>query len=409
MDYISCPSSNWLSNVEIALIGFEKMIVASNQKKLIVGAGPTGVACARYLMSLGTDFAIADTRNDLNTRRLVNDEFPEIEFRQGILCEKWLSGFEELIVSPGLPPSTFGLSGTETPKISDISLFRRYWPNDQPLIAITGSNAKSTVVCLVAEILKFAGKDVLLGGNLGPQAISLLELRKDSSLAVLELSSFQLARTQNIKATVSTILNLSPDHLDWHGSIKAYYQAKHNIFNEAESVVINSDDSSSQPSFLGTTPSTRFSVKQSSEAPFGISNHQNQTWISSYLEPWIPISEIQLMGHHQLANVLAAMAITHQLGVKKSSVIDAVVGFRGLDHRSQTISQINDVLFVNDSKGTNFRASEVTVRGFFDKKRRVLLLAGGDSKGADCEAWGRVCDKYCEHVFLFGRVRLKLK
>lgn len=384
------------------------MDLIATTKTLIIGAGPTGQAVARHLGALGRACEVWDTRTDPSIGAAFSAVCPAVPISQGPIDPRVLDGFDEVVASPGVSPQTAALQALKTPPISDIQLFRRAWPANQPLIAITGSNAKSTVTTLVSEILKQAGRHVLVGGNLGPQALDLLPERTDASIAVLELSSFQLARTEKLSAQVATCLNMSPDHLDWHGDMLAYHQAKHRVFQGAKSIVVNAEDPLSQPLIADAVPKISFAVQQPDFHRFGVLIHEDEPWIALGLEPWLPCRELPGQGRHWLQNVMAACAIAHLAGVSGPVARAAVSTFQGLPHRMVELPLARGIRFIDDSKGTNVGASMAAIESVAGSSDRMWLLAGGDSKGADLSAWAEVVRKHCQGVRVFGRDRNRL-
>jgi UDP-N-acetylmuramoylalanine--D-glutamate ligase len=380
------------------------MSLIASSKRLILGAGPTGQAVARHFQQLGIQFEVADTRQSDDLKTGFENAFPGVKTYFGPLKTDYLDRFEEIVVSPGIAPTTEGLNQTSSHLISDIQVFRRAWPENQPLIAITGSNAKSTVTSLVAEILKADGRAVLVGGNLGPQALDLLADRTDQSIAVLELSSFQLERTRALKATVATCLNMSPDHLDWHGSMIAYHQAKHRIFEGVGAIVVNAEDPLSQPLVPDQTPAIKFALQHPDFHRFGLMVVDGEDWISLGADPWMPVSHLPMPGRHMIQNAMAAFAICHLIGVDKTVAVRAARGFTGLPHWMVELNPVRGVRFINDSKGTNVGASETAVASV-DTKNHLYLLAGGESKDADLSQWAKAVRAHCTHVFAFGRDR----
>lgn len=383
------------------------MSLIASSKRLILGAGPTGQAVARHFEGLGIQFEVADTRQSDYLKTVFEREFPAVKTYFGPLKTEYLDRFEEIVVSPGVAPTTEGLSQTTAHLISDIQVFRRAWPENQPLIAITGSNAKSTVTSLVGNILKADERHVLVGGNLGPQALDLLAYRTDESIAVLELSSFQLERTRRIKATIATCLNMSPDHLDWHGSMIAYHQAKHRIFDGAGAIVVNADDPLSQPLVPDHTPAIKFALQHPDFQRFGLMVVDGEDWITLGADPWMPVSELPMPGRYMIQNVMAAFGICYLMGVDKAVAVAATRQFTGLPHRMVELTPVNGVRFINDSKGTNVGASQTAVLSV-ETEGHLYLLAGGEIKDADLSDWTTTIKTHCQHVFAFGRDRQRI-
>lgn len=380
----------------------------ATSKRLILGAGPTGQAIARHFQSLGVPFDVADTRIIDPVQEEFTKHFPNVNSYYGPLRAEFLDRYDEVVASPGIPPHISGLCDTSSKIVSDVQLFRRAWPENQILIAITGSNAKSTVTSLVTSILVSDGREVLTGGNLGPQALDLLKSRSDESVAVLEVSSFQLFRTSNIKATVATCLNMTPDHLDWHETMIDYHRAKHRIFEGAGAIVVNADDPLSQPLVPDQTPTIKFALQHPEFHRFGIMVVDDSDWIALGADPWIRVSDLPFEGDHMLQNVMAAFGICHLLGVERSAAIRGVQSFQGLPHRMVELKSVGGIRFINDSKGTNTGASETAVKSVVTGGR-LLLLAGGDSKGADLTSWGVTIRAACHLVYLYGQDKDRLK
>lgn len=378
------------------------MDLIASTRTLVIGAGPTGQAVVRHLQRLGHRFEVQDTRDTSDLRAAFDTACPGVPVHFGPLDPVYLDQFDEIVVSPGVSPETEGLAPSAERQISDIQLFRRAWPDHLPIVAITGSNAKSTVTTLVGQMIEASGRTACVGGNLGPQALDLLVDIPDDAVAVLELSSFQLARTRALKATVATCLNMSPDHLDWHGSMIEYHKAKHRIFEGVGAIVVNAEDPLSSPLVPDQTPRVQFSVQAPDFHRFGVLVHGDRDWIALGMDPWIPVDELPYQGRHMLQNVMAACAIAHLLGIDASACRVAATQFKGLPHRMAECQTVHGVRFVNDSKGTNVGASQTAMESI-GQAGRLFLLAGGDSKGADLMQWGQAARRNCAGVFAFGR------
>ena len=384
------------------------MTMIATSKRLILGAGPTGQAVARHFQSLGVPFDVADTRIIDPVQEEFTKQFPNVNAYYGPLRAEFLDRYDEIVASPGIPPHISGLCDTSSKIVSDVQLFRRAWPENQILVAITGSNAKSTVTSLVTSILVADDREVLTGGNLGPQALDLLKSRSDESVAVLEVSSFQLCRTSNLKAAVATCLNMTPDHLDWHETMIEYHRAKHRIFEGAGAIVVNADDPLSQPLVPDQTPTIKFALQHPEFHRFGIMVVDDSDWIALGADPWIRVSDLPFVGDHMLQNVMAAFGICHLLGVESRAAIRGVQSFQSLPHRMAELKSVGGIRFINDSKGTNTGASETAVKSVVTGGR-LLLLAGGDSKAADLASWGVTIRAVCHLVYLYGQDKDRLK
>jgi len=278
--------------------------------------------------------------------------------------------------------------------------------SEAPIIAITGSNGKSTVTTLVGEMAKAAGRKVAVGGNLGEAALNLLS--DDIELYVLELSSFQLESCQYLGAEVVTLLNISEDHMDRYPSIAEYIQAKQRIFIGAKQCVVNADDPYSVPTVsldhkLGCY---EFSIKPQNDSfvGFKLGILHGENWIIFNNQPILPIDKIKIKGLHNYANVMAAIALGYAVGLSLDSMIKALVAFKGLAHRCEWVAEIAGVTYYNDSKATNVGASLAAIEGIgSDIVGKLILIAGGDGKGADFSILKEPIEKFCRVVVLIGR------
>jgi UDP-N-acetylmuramoylalanine--D-glutamate ligase len=277
----------------------------------------------------------------------------------------------------------------------DIELFARQV--NQPVIAITGSNGKSTVTSLVGHILQQAGVKVAVGGNLGKPALDLIA--PDVSVYVLEISSFQMESVESLKPFAACVLNVSPDHLDRHGTLAAYAQLKLNLLKDAAHVIYNRQD----PWILGLGLQSAFGTdRPRTEIEYGLVKQAEDFWCVLGEEPLMPVSEIPLQGLHNWANVLAAWALIAPLGVSDEAIRAGVQSFEALEHRCQFVAEVDGVLWINDSKATNIGAMETAIKGFGEAGRRVVLLAGGQGKGQDFSLSKEWVARYCDAVLLFG-------
>ncbi len=364
-----------------------------DQHYLVVGLGMTGYSVACYLLHYGYKCTIQDDRNQPPYLSALLEKFPAAKVIREKLSESLLTKIDCLIVSPGLSiRSSFMQSIAKSGKriIGDIELFAE--AVDKPVIAITGSNGKSTVTSLLGEMIEADGKRAGVGGNIGVPALDLLA--EDNDFYVLELSSFQLETVSSLQPLVSTVLNVSEDHMDRYDDLEDYQQCKKSIYSNSTFCVSNKDDdltkySANDIQFSLVDKSAAYSLLQSDKTMLAVDG-----------EGWIDISQLKLKGRHNWANCLAAMALANQLGISRTAIIDALKSYPGLPHRSEWIAEINDVNWINDSKGTNPGATKAAIEGF---DQPVILLAGGQSKEADLSV---LCDSLKQHVktvFLFGQ------
>ncbi|OWW98663.1 UDP-N-acetylmuramoyl-L-alanine--D-glutamate ligase, partial [Acinetobacter baumannii] len=324
----------------------------------------------------------------------------------GQLDQELLLQAEEIILSPGLAPQLPEIQAAIAKGISvvgDIQLLRR--ATDVPIVAITGSNAKSTVTTLIGLMAKDAGKKVAVGGNLGRPALDLL--KDQPELLVLELSSFQLETTSHLNAEVAVVLNMSEDHLDRHGNMLGYHQAKHRIFQGAKKVVFNRDDALSRPLVPDTTPMQSFGLNAPDLNQYGVLRDADGTlWLARGLQRLIKSSDLYIQGMHNVANALACLALGEAIGLPMESMLETLKRFKGLEHRCEYVKTVRDVRYYNDSKGTNVGATLAAIDGLGAaievKKGKVALILGGQGKGQDFSPLRSSIEKYAKVVVLIG-------
>jgi UDP-N-acetylmuramoylalanine--D-glutamate ligase len=366
-------------------------------KVLVVGLGDTGISVAHYLQSLGFKFAIIDSR----TKPPMMDEF----FQQMPDTPVFTGGFDEaafkvathLVVSPGVSLNEQAIvkaiaNGSKI--VSDIDLFA--CSVDAPIVAISGSNGKSTVTTMLGEMAKAAGMAVGVGGNLGTPALDLLAL--NARLYVLELSSFQLERTSVLNATAATVLNVSADHLDRHADLAEYAREKQRIFSGDGVMIINADDPVVDAMRDDLRDTVTFSINN--KADFHLAYQGDTEYLMHNELCLMPLAELPLEGRHNAANALAALALGVAVGLDEQIMCDALRKFKGLSHRMQRVAEIRGVTWVNDSKATNIGACVAALQGY---ARKVILIAGGDAKGADMNELTPAIQEKAKSVVLMGK------
>ncbi len=347
---------------------------------LVVGLGKTGLSAVRALRSLGAAVAVTDTRPAPPGLAELERECPTVPCYLGGFPAAVLANAQRLLVSPGVPlqtPAIAAAAARGVPVWGDIELFARL--ARAPLAAITGSNGKSTVTTLLGRMAEQAGVAVAVGGNLGTPALDLLA-RPGVELYVLELSSFQLASTHRLNARAATVLNLSPDHLDWHLSLDAYRRAKQRIFRGDGWQVLNADDPAVAAMAEPGRRTVSFTLATPGPADFGLRRRAGEPWLARGEDPWLRAAELNIKGEHNLANVLAALALGQTLGLEREPMLAALRDFTGLPHRTQLVLERHGVRWYDDSKGTNVGATLAAVTGL---PGRLVLIAGGDGKGQD--------------------------
>lgn len=354
------------------MLSVAKTTALQDLNYLVVGLGVTGYSVARYLFVAGHGVRVQDTRDLPPCLGRLKEFCKTIDVHAGSLDQALIDWADVLVVSPGLSLrqaefETARRQGKEV--IGDVELFARLV--QKPVVAITGSNGKTTVTSLVGEIINTAGISVAIGGNIGTAALDLLE--QDVEMYVLELSSYQLESLRSLRPWVAALLNLSEDHLDRYDSYTEYVAAKRRIFDYADICVSNLDD----PDTEFSPGDTRFGF--GAEAEFHLIENE-ATWLAHRGEPWVRVDELRVSGRHNWANCLAAMAIAQRIGIKQESIVAGLRRFAGIPHRSQWVAEIDKVEWINDSKATNVGAARASIDG---RDRPVILIAGGQSKGAD--------------------------
>ena len=378
----------------------ESMNQKAYDKALIVGLGKTGLSCARFLAQRGFQVAVTDSREAPPGLSDLREAVPNMAVFLGGFDAQVFAAAEIIILSPGVSPReplVLEAVARGVPIIGDIEIFAQYVQT--PVIGITGSNGKSTVTTLVAELLRAAGYQVGAGGNLGTPALDLLDGDK-KDFYVLELSSFQLETTHTLNCAASVVLNLSADHIDRHESLLAYGQAKANIFRGTGCVVINDDEPTIDGVDLSQRRCVRFGTsKDQVSLTVGVKNHKGEEWIVAGGVLILPVAKLKLRGRHNLSNVLAALSVLVALEVSLGSVQEVLMQFVGLPHRMQFVAKQDNLVWINDSKATNVGA---TIAALLGLSSRVVLIAGGQGKGADFSALKTVVQDKVRAVVLFG-------
>lgn len=378
-------------------------LIASDHFRIVVGLGKSGMSLVRFLANRGIAFAVADTRENPPELATLRRDYPQVEVRCGELDVEFLCRADELYVSPGLALATPALqqAAARGVKLSgDIELFARN--AKAPIIAISGSNAKSTVTTLVGEMAVAAGKRVAVGGNLGTPALDLLD--DAIELYVMELSSFQLETTDKLNAEVATVLNVSEDHMDRYSGLPAYHLAKHRIFRGARQVVVNRQDALSRPLPMENVPCWTFGLNVPDFKGFGLREENGEKYLAFEFQTLMPVRELKIRGAHNQSNALAALALGHAAGLPFDAMLASLRTFAGLAHRCQWLRERDGVSWYDDSKATNVGAALAAIEGLgADIDGKLVLVAGGDGKGADFSALRAPVAAHCRAVVLLGR------
>lgn len=375
----------------------KQLSLNQDSKVVIVGLGETGFSVAKFLHQQGISFAVVDSRDKPPLNDALLHDYPDTPVFTGGFDKAAFEVATHLIVSPGVSlqePSIQKaiLSGTKL--LSDIDLFA--CSTTKPVIAITGSNGKSTVTTMLGVMGNAANVATAIGGNIGIPALNLLN---DSvEVYVLELSSFQLERVSVLNAKAATVLNVSEDHMDRHTDITEYAKEKQRVFFGNGAMVLNEDDSIVNKMKIENRELFTFSVHK--KTGFHIENQNGDDCLMNEKVVLMRQSELPLEGLHNVANALSALALGTVVGWNMDAMCNALRGFKGLDHRMQKVGDINGVSWVNDSKATNTGACIAALQSY---KNKVVLIAGGDAKGADMNQLAAVIEEKVKCVILLGK------
>lgn len=398
-----------------------------SQKVLVLGLGASGRTAARFYASRGFEVLAADTRPQPPRLDELQKEIPNLKFLGGAVSPVIVAEVSEVMISPGLSPeySVFAPAVKEAKHrgiavVGEIELFARelkklkaetgYAPK---IIGITGTNGKTTTTMLSTAIIAEAGKSVVAAGNVGPNALGELEKHRLVGTLpdfwVLELSSFQLETTESLHCDSAALLNITEDHIDWHGSMEKYAAAKRKIFSADTVRVLNREDPGSMLSAEGVPSDLVHTF--GSDAPkkigdFGISDVGALVWLSGCIasaspELLIPMNALRIRGLHNAMNALAATALTLAVGIPLDSILRTLREYKGEPHRVQLILRASDIDYVDDSKGTNVGAVAAALAGFGPKK--VVLILGGDGKGQDFAPLKAPIETHAKGAVFIGR------
>lgn len=384
----------------------------NGKRVLVVGLGRSGVASALFLKSRGARVTVSDAKAENELR----DQIPVL-LDQGITVEtgghgeRTFRGQDLIVVSPGVPvdapPLTQARALGET-VIGEIELAAQFLPG--PIVAITGSNGKTTTTTLTGEIIKAGGFSTLVGGNIGTPAISLVAEATPETVTVLEVSSFQLETIQTFRPKIAVILNITPDHLDRHRTFQAYADAKARIFENqqpSDFAVLNADDSTCAE--MGSRPKAQvFWFSRKRQVAQGTCVHEGQIVFrnSDGRRPVMPISEIPLKGSHNLENVLAAVCTGLLMGCAPERVRAAVGAFKAVEHRLEFVATIGGVHYFNDSKATNVDA---TIKALESFPANIHLILGGKDKGSDYTVLNDLLRERVKKVYTIGAAATKIE
>ena len=431
----------------------------ANQHVLVLGLGLSGLALARWCARHGSRVTVADTRAAPPQLAALQQEWPAVTFVAGDFAKLMNSGehFDLILRSPGLSPAEIApvLQAAKEQGVAcgnELSLFAEALrelaeteaetetPADESapklayhpkVIAITGTNGKTTVTSLTGQLLQRAGKSVAVAGNIGPTLLDTLQTCIDTDALpdvwVLELSSFQLDEVTGFEPSVATVLNISQDHLDWHGSMAAYVRAKSAIYGHTSVMLLNRDD----PQVMAAVPALvkgkqlRNVQTFGADVPqrpgdYGIETVNGMAWlvraaeadetikrrrdeeIPLYVQRLMPVDALRIRGRHNATNALAALGLANAIGCTMAPLLHGLRDYRGEPHRLESVAVVNDVEYFDDSKGTNVGATVAALNGLGPDRRLVLIL-GGEGKGQDFAPLAEPVARYVRAVVLIGR------
>jgi UDP-N-acetylmuramoylalanine--D-glutamate ligase len=351
---------------------------------------------------------VVDSRKTPPALAALQEQIPGVSIWLGDFEAALMQKAERLVISPGVAISEPAIQAAQAmgiPVLGDIELFACY--AEAPVIAITGSNGKSTVTLLVEAMARQAGKQVLAGGNLGLPALEMLE-KPVPDLYILELSSFQLETTYTLNAIAACILNISPDHMDRYPTFEAYIQSKARVYNGTGSMIINADDFRVTNLAQSDRHCLRFTLKVPAVNEYGLREWNGETWLAKGEELLLSTRKLRLVGRHNLANALAALALGEAAGLSRAAMLSALREFRGLPHRCEWFAEANGVRWYNDSKGTNVGATLAAIEGL-PCEGKLVLIAGGVGKGADFSPLYKPLAQRARAVILMGQDASRLE
>ncbi|MGO9444019.1 MAG: UDP-N-acetylmuramoyl-L-alanine--D-glutamate ligase [Thiobacillaceae bacterium] len=387
-------------------------LLLAGKKILVLGLGDTGLSCVRWLRARGVQVSVADSRANPPNARVLSETCPDVPLHAGPFRDTDMQTTDMLVLSPGIAlsePAVARASAAGMEVVGDVELFARAiavlnQDRDHPMkvIAITGSNGKSSTTALVGEMCKAAGLATCVAGNIGlPVLDALLEVEAGVAPVpqawVLELSSFQLETTSSLNADVATVLNISEDHLDRYPGVEAYALAKARIFSGNGIQVLNREDARVMAMALPGRNIVTFGIHTpAGKGQFGFCEGE----LCHSQEQLIPASDLPITGLHNVANALAALALATSIGVPETQALQALRHFKGLPHRVEWIADINGVSYFDDSKGTNVGATEAALYGM---GRKVVVILGGDGKGQNFSPLKQAVAVNARAVILIGR------
>lgn len=384
----------------------------ANRNILVLGLGDTGLSMARFLLRHGARVSVADSREAPPHATRFHAEFPGVALSTGPFRDELFAGIDMIAISPGVPladPIVATAIARGVPVAGDVELFAlaltHYTSPITPhVLAITGSNGKSTVTEMTGAMCRAAGLKTVVAGNIGLPVLDALgevEQHGMPDVFVLELSSFQLETTTSLDATAATVLNISEDHLDRYAGMNEYGAAKTRVFQGSGMQLLNREDPRTMAMALAGRRIETFGLNAPcSTNEWGLLGEKGEQWLAQGEQKLMALAELPLAGLHNAANALAALALCRALGIAFEPLLDGLRHFRGLPHRVEKVEQFGGVTFYDDSKGTNVGATVAALTGMPNK---VVLIAGGDGKGQDFSPLAPAVAQHARAVVLIGR------
>lgn len=377
---------------------------------LVAGLGKTGQSVARYLTRKNEAFILFDTRQHINDLDAIRAQFPQATIHLHALPEELYPQIKEIIASPGISPREPFLQKAQQqaiPVIGDIECLAR--EVSAPMVGITGTNGKSTVTALLGEMAKAAGIKVAVGGNIGTPVLDLLGDGNPYELWVLELSSFQLDLTEHLALKAAALLNISQDHLDRYTSYAEYVHSKKSIFRCTQYQVCNRQDNTTYPNPEDAKAVITFGLDVPQAGHWGIVQQNGSSFLAKGSHCLLSIESLKLKGKQNWQNALAACILADKAGIDEKSMACALESFPGLPHRCQWVRTLNEVVWINDSKGTNVGATQSAVCGLGEAMQgKIILIAGGIGKGADFNALRACVQENVRAVVAMGEDAAKI-
>lgn len=419
-----------------------------NKQVLIVGLGESGLAMARWLSRCGARLRVVDTRANPERLPALKDIAPEAEFLGGQFQAELVDGIDLIVLSPGLSPQgelqiilqraqelnlpVWGEVELFAQALADLKVTTNYVPK---IIAITGTNGKTTVTSLTGQLCARAGMSVKVAGNISPAMLDVLcdciTAETLPQVWVLELSSFQLHTNVSLNPDVATVLNVTQDHLDWHGDMKSYCADKAKIFGATTLRLLNRDDEQVMAMQGADGNFVSFSCRAPQhDGEFGLLNEQGMTWLAVAnadqdelpasrkrkkeivdipvtITRLMPADALKIRGQHNASNALAALALCRGIGLPLAPLLHGLREYKGEPHRVELVATISGVDYFDDSKGTNVGATVAALKGLGEERggseKRIILIAGGDGKGQDFSPLAEPVSRYVKTVLLIGK------